>query len=50
MTSFEDDPNGPSIPKLKESFPDAPFIPRPGQINEWDNEGFVNALEQTGRK
>jgi hypothetical protein len=33
-TSFEDVPNGPIMPELKEVFPDAPFIPRPGQINE----------------
>ena len=31
-TSFEDGPNGPLMPELKEKFPDAPFIPRPGQI------------------
>lgn len=30
-------------------FPDAPYIPRPGQINAWDNEDFVKA-EDTGRK
>jgi len=49
-TSFEDGPNGPLVPELKEAFPKAPFIPRPGQINAWDNEDFVAAIEQTGRK
>ena len=49
-TSFEDGPNGPIVPELKEIFPDAPFIPRPGQINAWDNEDFVNAIKETGRK
>src|SRR3954447_2329057 len=49
-TSFEDGPNGPLVPELKETFPDAPFIPRPGQINAWDNEDFVNAVKATGRK
>ena len=49
-TSFEDGPNGPIVPELKETFPDAPFIARPGQINAWDNEEFVNAIKQTGRK
>jgi nicotinamidase-related amidase len=49
-TSFEDGPNGPIVPELKETFPDAPFIARPGQINAWDNEDFVNAIKQTGRK
>jgi len=49
-TSFEDGPNGPIVPELKEMFPDAPFIARPGQINAWDNEAFVQAIEKTGRK
>jgi nicotinamidase-related amidase len=49
-TSFEDGPNGPIVPELKETFPDAPYIPRPGQINAWDNEDFVNAIKETGRK
>lgn len=31
-------------------FPDAPYIPRPGQINAWDNEDFVKAAKDTGRK
>ena len=48
-TSFEDGPNGPLVPELKEAFPDAPFIPRPGQINAWDNEDFVQAVKATGR-
>ena len=45
-TSFEDGPNGPIVPELKEMFPDAPYIPRPGQINAWDNEDFVAAVEE----
>ncbi|MGX1785791.1 isochorismate family cysteine hydrolase YcaC [Bosea sp. NPDC055332] len=49
-TSFEDGPNGPLVPELKQTFPDAPFIPRPGQINAWDNEDFVAAVKATGRK
>jgi nicotinamidase-related amidase len=49
-TSFEDGPNGPIVPELKEMFPGAPFIPRPGQINAWDNEDFVKAVKNTGRK
>ncbi|MEG3960092.1 isochorismate family cysteine hydrolase YcaC [Microcoleus sp. herbarium2] len=49
-TSFEDGPNGVILPELKEKFPDAPFIPRPGQINAWDNEEFVKAVEATGKK
>lgn len=49
-TSFEEGPNGPLVPELKQIFPDAPYIARPGQINAWDNEDFVNAVRQTGRK
>lgn len=49
-TSFEDGPNGPLIPELKELFPDAPYIPRPGQINAWDNEDFVRAVQKCGRR
>ena len=49
-TSFENGPNGPIVPELKALFPDAPYIARPGQINAWDNEDFVNAIKATGRK
>jgi len=49
-TSFETGPNGPLMPELKEMFPDAPYIARPGQINAWDNEDFVKAIKATGKK
>ncbi|GAB3371276.1 isochorismate family cysteine hydrolase YcaC [Azotobacter armeniacus] len=49
-TSFESGPNGPLVPELKEQFPEAPYIARPGQINAWDNEEFVTAVKATGRK
>ena len=49
-TSFENGPNGPLVPELKETFPDAPYIARPGQINAWDNEDFVKAVKATGKK
>ncbi len=49
-TSFEDGPNGPIVPELKEAFPDAAYVPRPGQINAWDNEDFVAAVKKTGRR
>ncbi|MEE6157519.1 hypothetical protein V2E37_19255, partial [Acinetobacter baumannii] len=32
-TSFEDGPNGPLVQELKDQFPEAPYIARPGQIN-----------------
>ncbi len=49
-TSFETGPNGPLVPELKEQFPSAPYIARPGQINAWDNEDFVKAVKDTGKK
>ena len=49
-TSFEDGPNGPLMPELKALFPDSPYIARPGNINAWDNEDFVNAVKATGKK
>lgn len=49
-TSFEQGPNGPLVSELKTFFPDAPYIARPGQINAWDNEDFVNAVKATGKK
>ncbi|HRI87717.1 MAG TPA: isochorismate family cysteine hydrolase YcaC, partial [Candidatus Hydrogenedentes bacterium] len=49
-TSFEEGPNGPLVPELKEMFPDAPYVARPGQINAWDNADFVAAIRKTGRK
>ncbi|MGC1273559.1 MAG: hydrolase [Planctomycetaceae bacterium] len=44
-TSFETGPNGPLVPELEALFPDVPYIARPGQINAWDNEDFVTAIE-----
>jgi len=48
-TSFETGPNGPLVPELKEIFPDAPYIARPGQINAWDNDEFLAAVKATGK-
>jgi len=49
-TSFETGPNGPLVPELREMFPDAPYIARPGQINAWDNADFVAAIRATGKR
>lgn len=49
-TSFEDGPNGPLVPEIKEMHPNAPYIARPGNINAWDNEDFVKAIKKTGCK
>lgn len=38
------------VPELKELFPDARYIARPGNINAWDNEDFVNAVKAIGKK
>lgn len=44
-TSREDGPNGPLLSELKEMFPKAPYIARPGEINAWDNPEFKKAVE-----
>ena len=49
-TSFEDGPNGPLVPEIREILPNAAYIPRPGQINAWDNKDFVKAVKKTKRK
>lgn len=49
-TSFETGPNGPLMTELKDRFPEAPYIARPGQINAWDNEEFLQAVKATGKK
>src|SRR5688572_16397725 len=49
-TSAETGPNGPFVPEVLAILPNAPVIPRPGQINAWDNADFVAAIEKTGRK
>eukprot|EP00879_Flechtneria_rotunda_P000494 GHRR01000598.1.p1 GENE.GHRR01000598.1~~GHRR01000598.1.p1 ORF type:complete len:268 (+),score=46.41 GHRR01000598.1:174-977(+) len=49
-SSLDQGPNGPLLPELRQIFPSAPFIPRPGEINAWDNPDFVRAVEATGRK
>ncbi len=49
-TSASDGPNGPLLPCIIQILPDAPIIHRPGQINAWDCEEFVDAVEKLGRK
>lgn len=48
--SVPDGPNGPLIPEIHQSNPDAVYIPRTGQINAWDNPKWVEAIQKTGRK
>jgi nicotinamidase-related amidase len=49
-TSAADGPNGPLLPVITQTLPEAPVIHRPGEINPWDNEAFVAAVKKTGRK
>jgi nicotinamidase-related amidase len=49
-TSYEEGPNGPIAPSLKEMFPDVNIIKRLEEINAWDDPNFVKAVEATGRK
>jgi len=48
--SVPDGPNGPLIPEIHQSNPDAVYVPRTGQINAWDNPAWVEAIEKTQRK
>lgn len=43
-------PNGPLMPEIHELAPHAKFIKRKGEINSWENEDFVKAVKETGRK
>ena len=49
-TSVPDGPNGPQMPELKEVAPHAHYVPRHGEVNAWDNEAFVKAVRDTGKK
>lgn len=49
-TSAADGPNGPVLPAITDLLPDAPIVHRPGHINAWHNEDFVDAVKKTGRK
>ena len=43
-------PNGPLMPEISQSAPDAIYVPRKGEVNAWDNEDFVKAVQATGKK
>jgi nicotinamidase-related amidase len=49
-TSVPDGPNGPPMPELQEAAPHAHYVPRHGEVNAWDNEAFVKAVRDTGKK
>lgn len=48
--SVPEGPNGPIIPEIHQSNPDAVHVPRSGPINAWDHRPFVEAIEKTNRK
>lgn len=48
--SVPDGPNGPLMPEIGEFAPHARFVPRQGEVNAWDNEAYVKAVRETGRK
>jgi nicotinamidase-related amidase len=43
-------PNGPLIPEIQQSAPQAIYVARKGEVNAWDNPDFVDAVRKTGRK
>jgi nicotinamidase-related amidase len=48
--SVPDGPNGPLIPEVQQFAPNGTYVPRKGEVNAWDNEQFVKAVEATGKK
>ena len=48
--SVPDGPNGPLMTEHQEAAPHALYVPRHGEVNAWDNEAFVKAVRDTGRK
>lgn len=49
-TSAADGPNGPLLNSITEILSDAPVVHRPGQINAWDSDEFVQAVKNLNRK
>lgn len=43
-------PNGPLMPEIHQFAPHAVHVPRRGEVNAWDNDLFVKAVRETGRK
>jgi nicotinamidase-related amidase len=42
--------NGPLMPEIHENAPHAVYVGRKGEVNAWDNEDFVRAVRETGKK
>src|SRR5215510_1926933 len=48
--SVPDGPNGPVMPEIAKLAPHANYVPRQGEVNAWDNDAFVKAVRDTGKK
>ena len=48
--SVPDGPNGPLMPEIAKLAPHAVYTPRQGEVNAWDNDLFVKAVRETGKK
>ena len=48
--SVPDGPNGPVMPEIAKLAPQAVYVPRHGEVNAWDNDQFVKAVRETGKK
>src|SRR6476620_7385046 len=48
--SVPDGPNGPLMPEIAKLAPHAVYVPRHGEVNAWDNDLFVKAVRETGKK
>ncbi len=42
--------NGPLIPEIHQFAPHAVYVGRKGEVNAWDSEDFVKAVQKTGKK
>jgi AraC-like DNA-binding protein len=38
------------MPEIAKFAPHARYVPRQGEVNAWDNEAYVNAVRETGKK
>ena len=48
--SVPDGPNGPVMPEIAKLAPQAVYVPRHGEVNAWDNDLFVKAVRDTGKR
>src|ERR1044072_775248 len=43
-------PNRPLMPEIHQFAPHAQYVGRKGEVNAWDNEDFVKAVQATGKR